>query len=59
MAWYNAMYPSGQQGLPDDPVAAYMDALRAFYTAPGSVAARRGTPASLLDFRRECFLCDI
>jgi hypothetical protein len=44
MKRYTAMYPRGQHGLPDDPVMAYMDELRASYTAPGSATARRAPP---------------
>jgi hypothetical protein len=33
MEQYTAMYPRGQQGLPDDLVTTYVDVLRASYTA--------------------------
>jgi hypothetical protein len=38
---YTAMYPRGQPGLPDDPVMAYVNNLRATGAAPGSTATRR------------------
>jgi hypothetical protein len=40
MERYTATYPRGQPGLPDDPVMAYVNNLRAISTAPGSVTAR-------------------
>jgi hypothetical protein len=54
---YTAMYPRGQQGLPDDPMTAYVDALRASYTALGSATAWRVPQATVHDFTRECFIC--
>jgi hypothetical protein len=42
MERYTAMYPRGQPGLPNDPVTAYVNNLRAIGTAPGS-ATTRGT----------------
>jgi hypothetical protein len=57
MKRYTAMYPRGQQGLPDDPMMAYMDELRASYTVPGSATARRAPPTPACDPTRECFVC--
>jgi hypothetical protein len=42
MERHTAVYPHGQPGLPDDPVTAYVNNLRAIDTAPGS-ATTRGT----------------
>jgi hypothetical protein len=42
MERYTAMYPRGQPGLPDDPVAAYVNDLRATGAAPGSTILRLG-----------------
>jgi hypothetical protein len=36
MERYTAMYPRGQPGLPNDPVTAYVDSLRATGAASGS-----------------------
>jgi hypothetical protein len=36
MERYTAMYPRGQPGLPDDPVTAYINDLRATGAIPGS-----------------------
>jgi hypothetical protein len=41
MERYTAMYPRGQPGLPDDPVTAYVNNLRATRVAPGSTTTRR------------------
>jgi hypothetical protein len=41
MEWYIMMYPRGQPGLPDNPVTAYVNSLRATGTAPGSMRTRR------------------
>jgi hypothetical protein len=40
MERYTAMYPHGQPGIPDDPVTAYVDSLRATCAAPGSMKTR-------------------
>jgi hypothetical protein len=40
MEWYTAMYPSGQPGLPDDPMTAYVNNLCAIGTTPGSTTTR-------------------
>jgi hypothetical protein len=57
MEQYTIMYPRGQKGLLDDLVMAYMDTLRASYTAPGSTTTRWATLAPVQDFTRECFNC--
>jgi hypothetical protein len=41
MERYTVMYPRGQPGLPDDPVTAYVNDLRATHMSPGSATARR------------------
>jgi hypothetical protein len=53
MERYTAMYPCGHQGLPDEPVTTYVDALRVSYIALGSATARRAPQA----LARECFVC--
>jgi hypothetical protein len=45
MEWYCTMYPYGQPGLPDDPVTADVDSLRAISIVPGSTATRRAPTA--------------
>jgi hypothetical protein len=45
MERYTAMYPHGQLGLPDDPVAAYVNSLRTTDTTPGSTTTRRAPTA--------------
>jgi hypothetical protein len=40
MERYTVMYPRGQPGLPDDPVTAYVNDLRATGAAPGSTTTR-------------------
>jgi hypothetical protein len=57
MERYTAMYPRGQQGLPDDPVTTYVDALRVSYATPGTSTAQRAPPAPARDFAHECFIC--
>jgi hypothetical protein len=41
MERYTIMYPSGQLGLPDDPVMAYVNDLRATGASSGSTTTRR------------------
>jgi hypothetical protein len=41
MQRYTAMYPCEQPGLPDDPVTAYVNNLRATDAAPRSMTTRR------------------
>jgi hypothetical protein len=36
MERYTVVYPRGQPGLPNDPVTAYVNDLRATYASPGS-----------------------
>jgi hypothetical protein len=57
MEWYTAMYPCGQPGLSDDPVTAYVNALRAAGAAPGSTTTRRARTAQRHDPTRECNVC--
>jgi hypothetical protein len=59
VARYRAMYPSDQRGLPDDPMTAYVDALRGSYIVPGGAHTRQALLASPSDHSRECFLCDV
>jgi hypothetical protein len=54
MEQYTAMYPHGQPGLPDDPVTAYVNNLRATDTAPGSTTTRRAQTTRQHDPTREC-----
>jgi hypothetical protein len=42
MERYTVMYPRGQPGLPDDPVTAYVNDLRATDAVPGSTILRLG-----------------
>jgi hypothetical protein len=48
------MYPRGQSGLPDDPVAAYVYSLRTTGAAPGSTTTRRARTTRRHDPTREC-----
>jgi hypothetical protein len=57
MERYIAMYPRGQSGLPDDPVTAYMNDLRAICVASGSATTLRALSMRLRDTTRECFVC--
>jgi hypothetical protein len=57
MEWYTAMYPHGQPGLPDDPVTAYINNLRATSTSPGSTTNRRAWTTRQRDPTRECNVC--
>jgi hypothetical protein len=54
MERYTAMYPRGQPGLPDDPVTAYVNNLRAIGTAPGSATTRGTHTKRSCDPTREC-----
>jgi hypothetical protein len=49
MERYTAMYHHGQPGLPDDPVIAYVNGLRAAGAAPGSTTTRRARPVQWHD----------
>jgi hypothetical protein len=49
MERYSTMYPRGQPGLPDDPVTAYVDSLRATSIVPGSTTTRRAPTARCHD----------
>jgi hypothetical protein len=57
MERYTAMYPCGQPGLPDDPVTAYVNNLRATVAASGSVMTRRTPTTRPRDPTRECNVC--
>jgi hypothetical protein len=57
MERYSAMYPCGQPGLPDDPVTAYVDSLRATSIVPGSTTTRRAPTSRRHDSTRECNVC--
>jgi hypothetical protein len=57
MERYTAMYPCGQPGLPDDPVTAYVNNLRATGAAPGSLTTRRARTTRRHDPTRECNIC--
>jgi hypothetical protein len=54
---YSAMYPHGQPGLPDDPVMAYVDSLRATSIVPGSATTQSTPTAQHHDPTRECNVC--
>jgi hypothetical protein len=57
MEWYIAMYPRGQLGLPDDPVTAYVNNLRATGAAPESTTTQRARTTWQRDPTRECNVC--
>jgi hypothetical protein len=57
MERYSTMYPRGQPGLPDDPVTAYVDSLRATSIVPGSITTRREPTARCHGPTRECNVC--
>jgi hypothetical protein len=57
MEQYTAMYPRGQPGLPDDPVTAYVNNLRATRAAPGSTTTRRARTTRQHDPMWECNVC--
>jgi hypothetical protein len=57
MERYTTMYPHGQPGLPDDPVMACVDSLRATSIVPGSTITRRAPAARCHDPTRECNVC--
>jgi hypothetical protein len=57
MERYTSMYPCGQSGLPDDPVMAYINDLRATSITSGSVTTRRPPPPWPRDPSRECYVC--
>jgi hypothetical protein len=57
MERYTAMYPHGQPGLPDDPVTAYVNNLRATGAALGSTTTRRARAARRHDPTQECNVC--
>jgi hypothetical protein len=54
---YTAMYPRGQPGLPNDPMTAYMNDLRATRITSGTTIARRTPLTRSHDPMRECFFC--
>jgi hypothetical protein len=51
------MYPRGQPGLPDNPVMAYMNDLRATGATSGFATTRRAPTMRSRDPSRECFVC--
>jgi hypothetical protein len=57
MGRYTAMYPHGQPGLPDDPVTAYVNNLRATSAAPRSTTTRRARTTRQHDPTQECNVC--
>jgi membrane carboxypeptidase/penicillin-binding protein len=57
MERYTAMYPHGQPSLPDDPVTAYVNNMRATGTAPGSTTTRTARTTWRRDPTRECNVC--
>jgi hypothetical protein len=57
MERYTAMYPRGQPGLPDDPVTAYVNNLRATGAAFGPAMTWRTQTARQRDPTRECNVC--
>jgi hypothetical protein len=57
MERYTAMYPRGQPGLPDDPVTAYVNNLRAIDTVSGSTMTQRARTTRRHDPTRECNVC--
>jgi hypothetical protein len=57
MERYIAMYPSGQTGLPDDPVTAYVNGLCTTDVAPRSTTTQRARTARHHDPTRECNVC--
>jgi hypothetical protein len=57
MERYTAMYPRGQPGLPDDPVTAYVNNLRATGAAPGSTTTERARTTRRHDPTLECNVC--
>jgi hypothetical protein len=57
MEWYTAMYPRGQPGLPDDPVMAYVNNLRATSAAARSTTTPRAQTTRRHDPTRECNVC--
>jgi hypothetical protein len=57
MERYTAMYSHGQPGLPDDPVTAYVNNLRATGAAPVSTMTRRTRTTRQHDTTWECNVC--
>jgi hypothetical protein len=51
------VYPHGQPDLPDNPVTAYVNNLRATGAAPGSMMTRRARTMRQHDPTRECNVC--
>jgi hypothetical protein len=51
------MYPRGQPSLPDDPMTAYVDSLRAASIVLGSATTRRALATQRHDPTRECNIC--
>jgi hypothetical protein len=57
MERYTIMYPRGQPGLPNDPVMAYVNDLRATHTSLSSVTARKAPSTWARDPTRDHFVC--
>jgi hypothetical protein len=57
MERYTAMYPHGQPGLPDDPVTACVNNLRATGAASGSTMTWRAQTTRQRDPTWECNVC--
>jgi hypothetical protein len=57
MERYTAMYPRGQPGLPDNPVTAYVNNLRATSATATSMTTQRRPTTLPRDPMRECNVC--
>jgi hypothetical protein len=57
MERYTAMYPRGQPGLPDDPMTAYVNDLRATGIDPGSTTTQRARTTRQHNPTQECNVC--
>jgi hypothetical protein len=57
MEWYTTTYPHGQPGLPDDPVTAYADSLRATSIIPRPTTTQRAPTTRRHDPTQECNIC--
>jgi hypothetical protein len=57
MERYTVIYPHGQPGLPDDPVTAYVNELRATHASPGSATYRRAQSTRVRAPTRDCCIC--
>jgi hypothetical protein len=57
MERYTVMYPHGQPGLPDDPVTAFVNDLRATGAVPGYTTTQRALTTRRQDPTQECNVC--